>query len=158
MTLQHSQRGYQRADDRRPPQLPREYVDTMRDGYFDSSNNLKAALITTLADQVAKDFVSRGQITTAQLRNFFGHVRGVQRELEQSDFPSVVPKILVLMPLAAYYVGRGSNQYERGQRNLLKQFIDLNVEWAKKGEMEFKKGFVMHFQCVVAFHKHHSQR
>lgn len=151
------QRSYQEGDDRKPQWLPGEYVNSLKDGYFDVSGNLKGALITTLAEQVAKDFV-RGQITTAQLRNFFGHVRGVQKELDQSDFAAVVPKILVLKAHAASYVGRGSNPYERNQRNLLKHFIDLNVECAQKGKREFKEGFVTHFQSIVAYHKYHSPR
>ena len=127
MNMHSNQRRSGGGQDRRPEphslSLSRDYLETMRSGYFDADNTLKGVLITTLAERVAKDFVDGGKITTGQLRNFFGHVRGLQRELDQSDFAVVKPKILQLKPLAAVYVGRGGNS-EKGQRTLLKQFID----------------------------------
>ena len=162
MNMHSNQRRVGGGQDRRPephsPSLSRDYLETMRSGYFDADNTLKGVLITTLAERVAKDFVVGGKITTGQLRNFFGHVRGLQRELDQSDFAVVKPKILQLKPLAAVYVGRGGNSFEKGQRNLLKQFIDENVEQAQKGKREFKEGFVAHFQSVVAYYKYYSPR
>lgn len=161
MNMHSNQRRSGGGQDRRPEphslSLSRDYLETMRSGYFDADNTLKGVLITTLAERVAKDFVG-GKITTGQLRNFFGHVRGLQRELDQSDFAVVKPKILQLKPLAAVYVGRGGNSFEKGQRNLLKQFIDENVEQAQKGTREFKEGFVAHFQSVVAYYKYYSPR
>ena len=158
MNMHSNQRRSGGGQDRRPEphslSLSRDYLETMRSGYFDADNTLKGVLITTLAERVAKDFVDGGKITTGQLRNFFGHVRGLQRELDQSDFAVVKPKILQLKPLAAVYVGRGGNS-EKGQRTLLKQFIDANVEQAQKGKREFKEGFVAHFQSVVAYYKYH---
>ena len=162
MNMHSNQRRSGGGQDRRPEphslSLSRDYLETMRSGYFDADNTLKGVLITTLAERVAKDFVDGGKITTGQLRNFFGHVRGLQRELDQSDFAVVKPKILQLKPLAAVYVGRGGNSFEKGQRNLLKQFIDENVEQAQKGKREFKEGFVAHFQSVVAYYKYYSPR
>ena len=118
---------------------------------------MKCELITTLAEQVARDLAQKGKVSTAQLRGFFGHVRSIERELEFSDFSAIVSSIQQLEPLAAYYVGRGSNQYEKNQRKLLKQFIDLNVQCAQKGKKEFKEGFVTHFQSIVAYHKYLSR-
>ncbi|MCP4646251.1 MAG: type III-A CRISPR-associated protein Csm2 [bacterium] len=114
---------------------------------------MKPELITTLAEKVARDLWQKGNVSTAQLRGFFGHVRAVERELEFSEFAAIVPSIQQLEPLAAYYVGRGSNPNEKNQRKLLKQFIDLNVQCAQKGKKEFKEGLVTHFQSVVAYHK-----
>ena len=161
MNMYSNQRRFGGGYDRRPephtPSLSREYLETVRSGYFDADNNLRSVFITILAEQVANDFVKGRKITAGQLRNFFGYVRGLQRELDQSDFVVVKPKILQLKPLAAYYVGRGNSKDQKDLK-LLKQFIDENVEQAQKGKREFEEGFVAHFQSVVAYYKYHSQR
>ena len=149
----HNQNRQQGGAQNQPLSLDPKYIQTLQDGYFDSSGNMKCELITTLAEQVARDLAFKGKVSTAQLRGFFGHVRAVERELEYSEFAVIIPSIQKLEPLAAYYVGRGSNQYEKNERKLLKQFIDLNVQCAQKGKREFKEGLVIHFQSVVAYHK-----
>jgi hypothetical protein len=61
--------------------------------------------------------------------------------------------------MAANYVGRGSNRWEREGREVFKQFIDRNVALAIAGrEKGFKQGFVPHFESVVAYYAYYKYR
>ena len=133
------------------PSLPPGYLES---GYFDDRGNIKCELLTQTAEQVAKSLGYAG-ITFTQLRRFFAQVRSIERELGQKDFSGLAPQIQGLKPMAANYVGRGSNQWERERREVFKHFIDHNVELAMRDKDSFKKGFVPHFESVVSYYKYH---
>jgi CRISPR-associated protein, Csm2 family len=137
--------------------LSSAYLECLKSGYFDGNDNLKCELLTSLAEQVARDLGKSG-ITSTQLRRFFTQVRSIERKLgQQQDFLALVPQIQCLKPMAANYVGKGNNQWELERRKIFKQFIDLNVELATRDEkgFSFKKGFVPHFESVIAYYKYH---
>jgi len=152
--MQHQQqRGrYPPSTERRRPSLPAGYL---KGGYFDDHGKIISDLLTETAEQVAEVLGNSG-VTSTQLRRFFTQVRSIQRELGQRSFQDVVSEILSLKSLVANYVGRGKNQREREEREgSLKRFIDLNVALAVKDENSFVKGFIPHFECVVAYYKYH---
>ena len=133
------------------PQLPEGYL---KEGYFDANGNINCDLLTVEAEQVARVLGNSG-MTSAQIRRFFGQVRSIERGLWTKDFSNIVPRIQSLQPLVANYVGRANNQWERQQRENMKRFIDRNVELATSNENSFKKGFIPHFESVVAYFKYH---
>ncbi len=131
--------------------------DYLNGGYFDSNGSIKCELLTTTAEQKAKELGSSG-ITYTQLRSFFTQVRAIERELESKKFPQVVPRIQRLEYLVANYVGRGQNEIERQNREKLKRFIDRNAKLAEKDIPSFKQGFIPHFEAVIAYFKYNYPR
>jgi len=133
------------------PELPPEYL---KNGYFDEKGNVIDQVIVVWPQKIAKALGNSG-VTYLQIRRFFTQVRSVERELGSKDFDELVVRIQSLKPLVASFVGRGSNRYERQGRENLKRFIDCNVELATRNEHSFKRGFVPHFECVIAYFKYY---
>jgi len=151
--MQYQQKGqhlYGR-EQQRPASFPWDTV--YRTGYFDDSGNIKCELLVESANRIARELGDSG-VTFTQLRRFFGQVRCIERELGQKEFPQLVPQIQSLEPMVANYVGRAKNQAERAQREIFKQFIDHNVRLAARDERSFRKGFIPHFESVVAYYKY----
>jgi len=146
-----------------PPHKEREdepdfsiwYRGKLKDGYFDNEKKtIKADLLIDIPIQVAKRFGEAG-VTSTQLRRFFTHVRSAERELWNKQFPDIVPKLQMLQPMAANYVGRGKNKYERESREIFKSFIDRNIELATESKKSFEEGFIPHFESVLAYFKYY---
>lgn len=86
---------------------------------------------------------------TAQLRRFFTRVKAIESGLDAGDeFARARAGLMELQPLAAYAVGR------KTAPELFKQFIERNVPLATKDIDSFKKGFVPHFQSLMAYFKY----
>ena len=145
---------YPPGREQEPSSLSPAYLECLKSGYFDSNDNLKCELLTSLAEQVAQ-YLGKTGITSTQLRRFFTYVRSIERELGQKSFPEIVPQVQSLKPMVANYVGKGNNPRECGRREVFKQFVDRNEELAEKDEKSFKKGFIPHFESVVAYFKYH---
>lgn len=126
--------------------------DYLKGTYFDDKDNIKCELLTTQAEELAKKF-GRAGIASTQLRQFFMQVRSIERQIGQKEFAQLVPKIQRLSALAAYFAGRGKDQYERQKRETLKNFIDANRVVAEKSERNFREGFVPHFEAIIAYFK-----
>lgn len=146
---------------RREPYSPRQEREQitfpagyLQGGYFGEKGNIKCDLLTNIAEQVAKMLGGSG-VTSTQLRGFFMQVRAIERRLEQTSFAEVMPQIQKLKPMVANYVGRGKNEAERRRRENLKRFIDRNAELAMQSEKDFRRGFIPHFESVVAYYKYH---
>jgi|GEM_PF-1057126 len=132
-----------------PPSLPDGYL---RQGYFTDAGHLRDELVTTQPMAIARAFTA-AQVTTGQIRRFYGHLRGATRSLETgADFAAVRPRVLEMLPLVADAAGRAKS--EGKDYEILKQFIDKNVDEAAKGLKELTEGFVPHFQYVVAYFKY----
>ena len=129
-------------------------MDYLKGSYFDEKGILKCELLTTRADELAKMF-GEANIAANQLRQLFTQVRAIERQIGKSNFLELVPNIQRLSAIVAYYAGRGKNQNERDNREYLKKFIDVNRVIAEKSENAFKKGFVPHFEAIVAYYKYH---
>lgn len=124
--------------------------DYLRDGYFDKNGNLLPHLVA--GNPVIETARALGQrqgqaeLKTAQLRRFYGKAKSIEQKLDSGmAFDSLKSEILTLQPLAANVVARGVAP------DVLKDFIDRNVALAVKDERHFRKGFLIHFQSVVAY-------
>jgi len=130
---------------RRGPRFPGDYL---KGGYFDEEGQVKPAVVDTWAEEVAK-VLGRSGITSHQLRRFFNQLRAAEAKLDTQSFSAVRSDILSLKRDAAYAVGRGV------VKDNFKQFIDRNVELAVQDEASFRKGFIEHFQSVLAYFTYH---
>lgn len=121
------------------PNFPEDYPN-----YFDSAGNLKCEYVTDLAQMIA-DNLGRGKLTTHQLRAFYNHVKRLHVSLKKGrPFAEVYPEIRKLKPFAE----------ERAQKGKIpayfRDFIFRNVDKVRD-QNTFLKGFVEHFQAVVAY-------
>jgi CRISPR type III-A-associated protein Csm2 len=117
-------------------------------GYFDEKGNIESAVVDTWAEQVAQILGMSG-IASHQLRRFFNQLRAIEAKLETEDFDAIRSDIHTLKRDAAYAVGRG---VVRGE---FKEFIDRNVDLAVRDEKSFRRGFLEHFQSVLAYFTYH---
>jgi CRISPR type III-A-associated protein Csm2 len=152
--MNQNQRGrFPQQRDQAPVTLPPGYLEK---GYFDKEH-IRPELITTLAESVAFSLGKSG-VTAAQIQRFFRQARAIERQFDNTrDFLSILPDLLKLKASAANYAGKGNNLWERENREVFKQFIDRNIALATKEEngRSFKKGFIPHFESVVAYYKYH---
>jgi CRISPR type III-A-associated protein Csm2 len=142
---QHQRGRYPPAQEQRRLMLPDGYL---QGGYFDKDDNLLPEVIQKWPEQLAQTFRREG-LKTAQLRRFFNRARAIERE--NMPFERLREDILSLKPIAAASVGRGTAP------DIFKEFIDKNVELAIKSPDSFSRGFLTHFQSVVAYLKYYEQ-
>ena len=123
------------------PQLPKGYIEN---GYFDKNGYALAQLIIDWPKEIANNL--QYGMETAQLRRFFGEARRIERKIKAGvSFSSMVPDILRLEPYAADAVKKNKAPL------LFRQFIEQNLKWARKDEKSFLKGFMPHFESIVAY-------
>lgn len=133
---------------REPPGLPQGYL---QGGYFQSDGkSLRREVIVDWAEEIARALGdSRPEMTYTQLRRFYNKTLSIKQKLETgSQFPELVSELLTLKRDAADSVGK------ENAPQLFKEFIDRNVDCAVKGKDDFKKGFLQHFQSVVAYKRY----
>lgn len=120
----------------------------LKEGYFDSQNGkryLRVALLDDLARDVAKVLGNAG-MKSHQLRRFFNKARGIEAKLNREpDFRRVVEEIVSFKSDVAYQVGRGVVPRE------FSAFIERNIDLAVADEESFRRGFLQHFQSVLAY-------
>lgn len=140
------------------PTLPPDYLES---GYFDDSGSLWPALVTQNAEQVAKTLAQAG-VTNTLLYRFFATVKNIEQQMgtDLAAFDSVRCSILALQPMVASVVGRakGRSTMEGERLEVFKDFIDRNVVLAVTAPEFFTKGFLKHFEYVVAYFKYFSPR
>jgi CRISPR type III-A-associated protein Csm2 len=132
-----------RRDDRRggggnvfPPGYPQYFT---KDGYT------RVELVKEEAERIAKDFAEK-RLTRHQLRAFYDHAkRQMQRLQYGTSFPEVHPEIARLKAFAADRAARPNPI-----PGSFKEFIDRNVD-SITDEETFSKGFMPHFEAVVAY-------
>ena len=112
--------------------------------YFGPDGELKAELLTTEAEKIAET-LGNEKMTMHQLRAFYGHVKRQEGALKNGrPFSQVRTEILKLKPIAS------ERLCKRKIPRSFEQFIYRNVDNVKD-ETTFVKGFVEHFQAVVAY-------
>ena len=141
---------YQQPGGRYPPRpeqrqssLPRGYLER---GYFDKAGNVLPEVIQEWAEQLARIFLREG-LKTAQLRRFFNRSRAIEQQ--NLPFERLREEILSLKPIAAASVGR------KTAPDIFKVFVDKNVDLAIRSPESFSRGFLTHFQSVVAYVKYY---
>jgi len=140
---QHAGGGQQESS------LPADYL---KDGYLDEKGNIRKELLQEDAQRVVR---SLGRIETHQLRRFFHHLKDIETRLlylktvgqVQDAYETVAGDIYRLKGLSAYQAGRSHEWIP------LKEFIERNVH-ATKTEKDFLRGFIPHFEAVVAYHSY----
>lgn len=114
--------------------------------YFTSEGHLRVEMVTDEAENLAMCFES-DKLKRHQLRSFYDYAkRQLQRLAYGVPFGEVHPEIARLKALAADRAGRAENALPQS----FKQFIDRNVE-ATTDKVSFQKGFMPHFEAVVAY-------
>ena len=135
---------------RQPPQLPSGYLQS---GYFDANGNLWPELIQQWPEEIAQTFKQQG-LSSTQLRRFFNKARALEKELDMKNFQRLKEDILTLKPIAAASVGR------KTAPETFKQFIDRNINLVVSSSEPdaFTRGFLTHFQSVVAYLKYYEEK
>jgi len=141
---------------RRPPG-PEFRLDTRTDfdfgpeylanGYFEDEHQavVYPQVLDDWAIEIAK-LLGNKKMPTHQFRRFFNKARSIADRLESgASFETVRAGILSLKRDAARAVGRGVVPEE------FKVFIERNVALATKNAASFQKGFMDHFQSVLAY-------
>lgn len=123
--------------------------DYLAEGYFQDENKeyLRPEVLDALAIDVAKVLgTARPPMPMNQLRRFFNKARGIEAKLDRSeDFRAVQADILGFKRDVAYQVGRGLVPRE------FQALINRNVALAMEDEKSFRKGFLPHFESVLAY-------
>ncbi len=114
--------------------------------YFTPEGYTRVELITTEAENLAARFES-DKLKRHQLRSFYDHAkRQLQRLVYGAPFGEVRSEIARLKAFAADRAGRADNALPSS----FKIFIDRNVD-AVNDQASFQKGFMRHFEAVVAY-------
>lgn len=153
MTYQHGRQQFpsrgggpppRRGEIQQAPGLPPGYL---KNGYFDGKGYILAeAIIEWPKDIAIKLANARPEMKSAQLRNFFNEARHIESQLSAGqDFEALRGRILQLDAFAANAVKRGNAPH------LFKQFMEENLKWATRDKEWFLKGFIPHFECIVAY-------
>lgn len=153
MTYQHGRQQFPtrggapppgRGTTQQPSGLPPNYL---KNGYFDEKGNILPEVIIEWPKDIATKLVNASpEMKSAQLRNFFGEARHIESQLSAGQtFAALQGRILQLNSYAASAQTRGNAP------PLFKQFIEHNVRWAAQDKKSFLKGFIPHFECVVAY-------
>jgi CRISPR type III-A-associated protein Csm2 len=114
--------------------------------YFDDKGYTRVELVTVEAENLARKFEG-DRLKRHQLRAFYDHAKRQLQRLENGGpFGEVRLQVARLKAFAADRAGRADNALPLS----FKQFIDRNVD-AVKDEVSFQKGFMPHFEAVVAY-------
>jgi CspA family cold shock protein len=120
----------------------------LADGYFYVQENkryLRHEVLDTLAMDVAK-VLGNQDMKPVQLRRFFNKARGIESKLDRiKDFEAIKADIYAFKRDVAYQVGRKVVPEE------FQHFIDRNVELSVADEESFRRGFMQHFESVLAY-------
>jgi CRISPR type III-A-associated protein Csm2 len=114
--------------------------------YFGPDGHTRVELLLTEAESIAACFEG-DRLKRHQLRAFYDHAKRQLRRLQHgASFGAVHPEIAKLKAFAADRAGRAENALPSS----FKRFIDSNVD-AVTDQNSFEKGFMQHFEAVVAY-------
>jgi CRISPR type III-A-associated protein Csm2 len=132
-----------------------ELVET---GYFNDGGHLRAELRVEHAQLVAQ-VLAGASVTSGQLRRFFTMARSLEHRLSFShSFDAIIPDIARFQPLVANIIGSAQSEGQRRDLEVLRDFIDTNAQKARENEKAFHKGFVPHFESVIAYFKYYKPK
>lgn len=145
---QRERPGYRQPQQRRiiwqPPKGYPSYFDKE-----DKKHVLLVEYVTTYADQIAQQFGEDG-LSKNQLQDFYRFTKDQQQALQHGrSFSEVLVRLKKLKAIAH----DRRNRRNSGVTESFKQFIDKNVDALSVagGKETFEKGFLEHFQAVVAY-------
>ena len=124
--------------------LPNGYLEK---GYFDSEGEIFEMLLTDTASKVAKSF-GKG-MRNSQLRRFYQHAKAADNAYSyHNNKRRLINDIITLDPFAAEAKGKDKIP------EIFYEFIHKNIMQVNTVE-EVRKGFLPHFQAVVAYFTYH---
>ena len=134
----------------RPEGLPEGYL---KGGYFenagaDGQKRLRKELILVTARDIAVAIANaKPELATSQMRKYFDYARNIGEKLRQSggDYRQVEADVAKLVPFAT------DAKNKRKIPDVFYDFIIANVS-AVHGADDFTKGFLEHFQAVIAYY------
>jgi CspA family cold shock protein len=119
------------------------------EGYFEDEEKqyLRPEVLDSLAIDVAKVLgTANPAMSMHQLRRFFHKARAIEAKLDrEADFRAVKPDIVSFKRDVAHQVGRGLVPAE------FQAFINCNVALAMEDKTSFSRGFLPHFESVLAY-------
>lgn len=122
-------------------------VDVLKNGLKDIE------IVRKWGYYLAENSPELGQLSSSQLRKFFGAVKKIQ-----ADFDNQKSEIVLLEPKLAYAVGRDFDKQKQKQKTKIKEFYEMLRDLIQKvgsdndSKKRFKR-FVDVFESIVAFHK-----
>lgn len=147
--------NFKRQDQYEERSLPKGYLEG---GYFELSQQgnekkLKKELVMDQAKELAKIFGrARPELKRNQLRKFYDYSRNMEEKLRLcKKFSLIETDILKLEAFAADAKSKGNIP------EIFYDFIKKNIECIKTEE-DFTKGFIEHFQAVVAYFSYYNPR
>jgi len=122
--------------------------------YFDQSGNIKTELLDEKAASIAESFVqkdrrnpsrlSRGSLSSAQMRRFFSEFRQLEKKVKFKDFDKVKPLIKMVKSKASYAANRPTPIPTTFKNFLVNNINGINTK-------EDFEAFMLHFEAVVGF-------
>ncbi len=116
-------------------------------GYFelkDDKRSLRSEIVDALAQEAAKRLGNQG-MKTHQIRRVFNKARGIQARLKRDRDFAATEGIYKLKRDVAYQVGRAVVPED------FLHFIERNVALAVADRESFEKGFMQHFESILAY-------
>lgn len=113
----------------------------------------------TWADTIGQALV-QNNLTTSQIRNFFGEVRQIQLAWEQ-DGNAAFRRAVLLIPKIGYHAKRARGSAQRGMAELERVLVPAleTVATAKPEQRQtYYTNFVDFFEAILAYHKKHGGR
>lgn len=122
--------------------------DYLRGGYYDDNGDMRREAIIKWPMDMVKVFARASPpLSSTALRRFYNKVKGLDTKFKYDrDFHRLLPDLYALERDAAYAAARTVVP------GVFISFTVKNIDLAIKDEKGFK-GFVGHFQCIVAFAK-----
>ena len=116
----------------------------------------------TWADTIGQSLV-QNNLTTSQIRNFFGEVRQIQLAWEQDDNAAFAAfrRAVLLIPKIGYHARRARGSAQRGMAELERVLVPglETVATAKPDQRKtYYTNFVDVFEAILAYHKKHGGR
>lgn len=120
----------------------------LQDGYFevrDSQPVIRPELLDGLAISIAHTLGQAG-MKSVQLRRFLSRARGIEsRFAYEGSYHTLLNDVYAFKRDIAYQVGR------KLLPEPFQQFINRNIEVASTDPESFRRGFIPHFESVVAY-------
>ena len=127
-----------------------QYEAFMQRGYFEGKK-IFPELIKEWPKWLAENFL-RARLTSTQLRRFFNKMRVIQQRIDATnDFERYKEDILGLTPLAAAAVGKETAP------KIFYDVMRMNVDNAVNSQPAFERGFIIHFQSIIAYMKYYER-
>lgn len=125
-----------------------EFLKDLKNGYFNEKGYLKPEYQIDYPQKLANFFAGQGDLNKiAQIRKFFDQVRLIQGKFKlKKDFDSLVPELNELLSLLEYAKNRKHITQE------FQNYLSANILEGVKTSKNFEKGFIPHFQALVAYY------